>query len=350
MKLLQDFWTWVIAKFAKQAPEFIGPPKPRRKYTRRKKTITSLLGNIGNEFSDLTKAHQVYKNCRGEFPSHLLKIGATVSDSEQALFDMGGTVTSDKRPTWCFYSFASGEHGELRYMALEKIHTKNPFVQPLKGGTLYKVIFCWKVDKHVWSSCYVHIKDSGKVEMVNEKLSLPVRLPNGSVYSKRFWGVHEIFTEDNEQMIRGCVSSCLNYGSHIENSWVISVRKSGKRLNFVIPREDAKHYFSDRETEVVSGKKKTKIMHFVEGHHRKTKSGETWIRPHIRGERQFVWNGYHCNIKAPEFGGKTYRDLLAAGKEAPKGESAGLDGWDVGKIVLAKQDEIQQNAFSEYSK
>lgn len=348
MRIFNDFWKWLTGFFKTEPKEGSKPTRvkqKRRKYVQRKKNISSLLGNLNHEFKELNASHAVFKSCRMDFPSHLMKMGPTVCDSLSSE-KVGDRVLTDKRPTWIFFAL-SGDNGTdsipIKYIGLEKISKPSPYVEPTKN-TVYRAYFCWKADgKHMWVSCYASISDSGEIRVLREMLSEQVRLPNGRGYSKRYWSTPRFF--DDHNMIKECISSAFAFCARKERYWVISVKKQGKRMNFAIPREDTKHYFSDRDTVVMSGKKRTKILHYVEGHERNTKNGTVWVRPHIRGERSFSWNDYECNIKAPDFGGFEVGSFDVGGSQE---EDATIEAWDVAKVMLKGQDEVQDNAFSRY--
>lgn len=351
MRIFNNFWQW-LSGFFKDEETPVRIPVKRKKYTRRKKTIKSLLENMEDSFKELKSAHAVYKSCRGDFPSHLLKMGPTICDSIKGE-EVSETVKTSKRPTWLFFGLStdesqSGENVLMKYIGLEKIARPGAYVQPSRNA-VYRVYACWKLDgKHYWVSCHAAISNSGQITLLREMLGERLSLPNGGSYVKRYWDTPKIFDNDNGSRIKTVISAAFAFCARKENYWVISVKKEGKRMNFAIPREETKHYFSDRDTVVSNGKKRTKIMHYVEGHHRATSAGTTWVRPHIRGERQFVWNGYQCNIKAPEFGGKEAGAFDVGGSAPEEINGKCLDQWETAKTVLRAQDNVQENAFSNY--
>lgn len=68
------------------------------------------------------------------------------------------------------------------------------------------------------------------------------------------------------------------------------------RASFGVDIKRMPYFFKDRK---INTNKKKKIFHIVRAHLRATKNGETPIRLHFRGARQFEWNKYKINISVP---------------------------------------------------
>jgi hypothetical protein len=73
--------------------------------------------------------------------------------------------------------------------------------------------------------------------------------------------------------------------------------KSGMKLVFCVPMHAWKDFFRVRAA--APGDLRRRMFHFVTGHSRDLKSGQSVVRVHTRGQRQFVWNGYEMTIVLP---------------------------------------------------
>ena len=84
--------------------------------------------------------------------------------------------------------------------------------------------------------------------------------------------------------------------------WNVSVHKGQDRVTFGVEQENTKTYFANREKMVLASDGKAKrIIHYVREHERVTPTKVTMVKEHIRGIREFNWNGYHCVVTAPKF-------------------------------------------------
>jgi hypothetical protein len=70
---------------------------------------------------------------------------------------------------------------------------------------------------------------------------------------------------------------------------------------FAIARNDGKRFFRQRDSDRATDGKRKRILHYVEGHARRTAHGVQNVRPHYRGDRHFQWHGYNVRVSGLGF-------------------------------------------------
>lgn len=99
----------------------------------------------------------------------------------------------------------------------------------------------------------------------------------------------------------GCMAFlvAMNAWASRDTGWIVVASKKRRKIVFRVPEADTPRWFKDRITVVTPGGRKRPIIHQVVAHERKTKKGVTYVRPHIRGERKFVWEGAKVSVIVP---------------------------------------------------
>jgi hypothetical protein len=110
-------------------------------------------------------------------------------------------------------------------------------------------------------------------------------------------------TIDEPREKSGCMAFlfAMNAWASRDTGWLVVASKKRRKIVFRVPEADTPRWFKDRITVVTSGGRKRPIIHQVVAHARKTKKGVTYVRPHIRGERKFVWDGAKISVVVPGF-------------------------------------------------
>lgn len=99
----------------------------------------------------------------------------------------------------------------------------------------------------------------------------------------------------------GCMAFliAMNAWASRDTGWIVVASKKRRKIVFRVPEADTPRWFKDRITVVTPGGRKRPIIHQVVAHARKTKKGVAYVRPHIRGERKFVWDGAKISVIVP---------------------------------------------------
>ena len=340
-----------------------------KKYKKgRKKTIKQTLNNLDDNFEVLRRATIKRSwTCKKEI-NGLKKIGAFVPYDEMMFSNAQLSGKSDcvinykkhkKYPAQMFVStkYQCGEKDEYdEYSAFPHFlyaikNQELPWnVEPTKD-VIYNVGVCMPVQKtkeheikNFWTNFYVAIDKKGRVRRLKQILEKQEYIPSiikrskslwyqkisrrGFQSTRKFWDYAEVLPpsknfskEQNHYFHQVLFVACYDFWMERDKMWTVQVRKDDLRMSFCVDARDTKHYFQDREYATNHNGNRKKIIHFVEEHERTTEKGTSIVREHIRGERQFLWNGYHCNVKAPKF-----KNVFS------------MPDFDVGAIVLEKDD------------
>jgi hypothetical protein len=78
--------------------------------------------------------------------------------------------------------------------------------------------------------------------------------------------------------------------------WIVKIGSVGSvRLSLITDPEGAREVFRLRD--IPNGaSRRSALRHWVEHHWRRTRSGSTPVREHLRGTQRFAWNGWDCEI------------------------------------------------------
>ena len=287
-------------------------PKPKRvvRNRGRGKTIKGTLDKLDYHFdllraSDIGQSQTHWQTRRG-----LKKMGPYVPPPGIELNN--NKIHHDKRPAIIFTApFERAIHEEDKaagwlppsFLYAVKLRRIPPGTQVAKiEGVPYEIGACVTIPgmKNCWLIYYAVIDKEGYAHPLRSKESIVRTLPNKDQYTSHQWAYGQIGEhgyDDPEAWVRFMVHEIFNYWQAKRSMWAISVKKANRRMNFSIEARDTKHYFKDRvRVETPSGRAKP-IIHYVEGF---TRNNGQQVMPHIRGLRQFKWNGYSVNVLNPE--------------------------------------------------
>jgi len=90
----------------------------------------------------------------------------------------------------------------------------------------------------------------------------------------------------------------MNEWSAQDLGWHVIAKRGRRQITVRIPEMETPRWFQSRVKVKVNGRSRP-ILHPVTAHRRKTKRGHTFVRPHLRGEREFEWGSMHVSIRVP---------------------------------------------------
>jgi hypothetical protein len=92
-------------------------------------------------------------------------------------------------------------------------------------------------------------------------------------------------------------SAVANFSQTREFGMTVTVEKNKRSAAFSVDLLRTPYFFSGREKTVTENGKTKPIIHLVRGHWRTLSGGEKkFVKPHFRGTRRFVWNGYNVRV------------------------------------------------------
>ncbi len=115
--------------------------------------------------------------------------------------------------------------------------------------------------------------------------------------------------------------------------WQVRMSKGRRILTFPIPNNDARHWFRKRLTVTTESGRRRKILHEVVAHKRTTAKGETNVRTHLRGERQFIWNGCHTKILISPHDSKMLSSFTGEATD-----NGGISMYEAGRVLTTADD------------
>lgn len=219
------------------------------------------------------------------------------------------------------------------------------FIKQKEGDAYYKYGHSYVIDgKNYYFCMYASIDPSGRIticdELRVENTTIPIKRgvkKHGRTvsFSQKRWDVASMLRnedrsiEETRIVEKNILANILRWWSNREDRWNVIVKKNGERVTFSIDQSLSKDYFADRNVCINSSTgKPMKIVHYVNGHDRVINGKTIKVAEHIRGLREFDWNGYHCLVTAPKFTGHTssFCDIKAEDLDASE---------DIGKKYIA---------------
>lgn len=330
-----------ISKAAAPAPR--KPSRPKRRRNAIPETLAELLEHISIFFEQLKFPDAKHSWLPKDDRKGLRKIGIHVANpwlfryvDEEPLIDVSKPLPAIlcigiPRPRDIQ---KQDEKNDLVYESIMfaiKMRRLPSGVTPHRGQP-YMWGYAAQVDgEMVWLYALLTINEkTGRIYFCDEQRAIDVRIPiKNNADRSRFGGARVIsvrnwqksvllidkFTRSSEgvlvaesekESIHWAKLMLMNgfawWGSR-EQRWSVSISFDDNRITFPVERENTKHYFADRDKSVKTPSGATKkIVHYVVTHDRRLASGKTvTIKEHIRGLREFDWNGYHCLVTAPKF-------------------------------------------------
>lgn len=362
MRLLFDRIYGYILSF------FITPPiqKKRRKYTKgRAKTIRKTLDGLDENFRELTRASDSASFFSKGVVRNMKKLGPYIPPNDIWGVDRIPQIDPHKvYPSEMFvatnlgnkHKYKDDEQASPNFLYAQRLKKAPHWVEPTKD-TIYLVGLCWPVgegSKNFWVYYYIAVDTGGNMRRLLWQKERYIPTNNGNSrargYTQKYWERPDIFEDgekDRESLHITILALCMDFWNSRNKMWNVIVKKNGVRMTFCIDTRDTKHYFKERELVTTKTGARKKIIHFVEEHNRKTTRGETMVREHIRGERQFNWKGYRCNVKAPRFPGITMDSFTVEGTQLDPCESSKgyINADKLSAILTERLDERQNDVY-----
>ena len=335
----------------------------------RLKTIKETLSNLNNNFTELTRATAPESCIDKSIVKGMKKLGPYVPPADMEIDVSCGNIDPKRSyPSQVFvctnqfndFSRKIGDHDKLHpnFLYAERLKKSPHWVEPTKR-TVFSIAICWPIgkgNKSFWTYYYVGVNKEGGVKTLKwqQEKRIIINKKNSrsrSCYTKKVWEKPETFNAsnpgiDSDSLHVGVFCACMRFWETRNKMWNILVKKNDVRMTFCVDARDTKNYFKDRELITTEAGARKKIIHFVEGHERKTKTGIVAVREHIRGERQFNWNNYWCNVKSPKFLGMTMDDFNVDGEQDDQ-LNDGMIGQDkLAAYLTPLLDEKQANVYS----
>ncbi len=284
----------------------------------------------------------------------LKKLGTYVPNKFELSYpDLPSVPPGTAKPTIASAYFLSKKHdndGKIhpRFVFAIK-QPRMPHSVEAVAGVPYKFGMCFEMSqddkgkaispKLFWAWCWIVITEGGVLKIPKELRQVQaeilhhknrIRGCKSSTVFNRAWSLPVLAQAEpgEDQSIREKTMTCifrqlLIWWGGRDQQWSVGVRKNGHRVTFSIDPRHTSAYFADRDIVVnVEGKPK-KIIHFVREH---TRSNGSHVKSHVRGLREFDWNGYHCTVTAPKLNG-----FLTAGFDITPVE---VERTDIGQDVI----------------
>jgi len=317
--------------------EAMEKPKQKRQKSRLPETLSELLDNLEATFKHWTLPHSSMSWISKWEVRGLRKLGAYVVNADVNAWLDAAKVGSEFCfiPTECLEKFPSlmlfgfpgtttPEFSTLRFAYAIKQEKPHKDVEQLRGvNYLFGFAFAFgrKEEKLTWLVSHVVIDPStGKVTCCAERGPKQNIIPCRSPADRKRYGSHRVITtqtwhkpkmaavaewknsdnteETKTRAIAITFRECFRLWIDRKNQWSVSVTKNDDRVTFAVPTRSTAAYFKNRDKIVNDNGSTKRIIHYVQEH---TRSTGAFVKAHIRGLREFNWNGYHCLVTSPEF-------------------------------------------------
>lgn len=358
--MLQKLKDFLFSLFRKQPPGKAEPsaeikpqePKPKRKYNKQKsKDFGELLDNLQITFDSLKLPVLSGSWLEKDSIIGLKKIGAHVPNPWEVKFtkktsDILIDVTRPLPAIMCIsIPNESAEEGKHYPRIMYAIKQKRlPWNVAFKPGAPYIYGAAYEFHGELfWMHMYLTVnKKTGEISTCDELRQINnVIKGNGKTtyYSNKRWAP-PAYLENDDYNIKDMENTCLNLFRAMHEWWVdrdlrwnVVVKKNGERVTFGINDKDTAYYFKNRDKVVSENGVTKRIVHYVREHNRVTNGKETTIKEHIRGLREFNWNGYHCNVISPRLEVKTSAFFETPGNDVEEENEKVVYLSKVGKLL-----------------
>lgn len=275
----------------------------------RQRSLASILENIGTTFENLKRdADSAFSIPVLSKPDRagLLRLGPLVIDGALNLKEPAAfTKENSQLPATFMVAINDGGNavGDLcspDFMFGVKIK-KPPWIVAKQQGQAWMFGMAWRTQsgKLVWGYFYA-FTSAGQVVPAKWLCEKPVNVGQGS-YVRRVWATSSWAEKDADQAVCICMSNAIAAYMRRNESWNVSVTQNGRRATFLIDAKNTAHAFKNREaTAIATDGKRKRIIHVVREHTQDRGDKVVTIPSHIRGIREFDWNGYHCFVTSPD--------------------------------------------------
>lgn len=322
MSMIQAFMRWVRRK---PAPAIKAePPKPKKRRPRREKGhygthfyLGDLLDRLDQTFKDM----RVLKKSDRDAYNVFKRLGATTVSSDMLFAtDLQPHHVKSLPAMACLHIHKEDDYDPdlipMRFLYMFRETSKRSMrkrgLVEIAPGKIFRMGRTFDLDgKAMAGFFFVSVSQDGKVTPLRQEVkhyTLRRRGPTGHLQrecSGVTVGYPFVLQEVADRRFDGDVNAAAREffaivagaASARDAGVTIRVRKRQESAAFAIDMERTPYFFADREKTVNENGQTKRIFHVVRGHMRTTAGGhKKFIKPHFRGIRRFIWNGYVVRI------------------------------------------------------
>jgi hypothetical protein len=306
-----------------EPPPAVAPsPKPKRTQRQRRdrQSMKAILDDLDKTFANLSRDVGNIGHLYPLEPSAmtgLKRIGPLVLDpasarEADAAYEGDGVelpFPSDNAllPATFLVALNRGDDAEPGFYAPDFVfgvkQRKAPWCVARQPGQAWLFGMAWRIGgKLSWEHVFAYTL-GGKVVPATALYNEPVSVAHHGSYVRRAWRTSSWNYDDREspaKVVRVSMARALHCYTERGNKWNVAVTKGGRRATFLIDPKDTAWAFADRNVEALaSDGRRKRIIHFV-GEHTRVRDGKSSVvRAHIRGLRDFEWQGHHVFVTSP---------------------------------------------------
>jgi len=209
---------------------------------------------------------------------------------------------NDGRPDFAILTTTQGnKDSELSYLQttyLEKINSlPKPFKSDVKGR-IYRIAFLDFTNNAIEGMVdYVVIDSKGSLYPVHRYVRTTDRTTGRDLHIKDIPNGSGETCEDNVTI---WATAAIQFYQDRRFLWNVLAKEGIAKATFAVHEEQIKSLFYSRELPMTETGRKRPILHWVNAHQRRMKSGIDFdVEKHLRGSNEFVYNGTKFEIINP---------------------------------------------------
>ena len=358
--MIKRLWNFILSFFRKPVKEEVKlkeevkvvEKKPRKKYTSHKQereNFSDLLDGIENTFENYKLPMETASWLNKDSIIGLKKLGAHIPnpfvvkfDKKDELINLEGMTKFPALMCIGINGQSDGDKVSPTFMFAIK-QTKLPWYAAYHAGIPYEFGMAYPFNgKLFWVRVYLTVsRSTGRIEVCDERRVVSSVIPSKSLHGKHNFGQNVVikstkFTtpalyEDQDFKPEECKIITKNMFRQMfewwisrDERWNVVVKHKGDRLTFGVPNDQTKHYFKDRDKVINENGFSKKIIHYVKEHERVYSEKTKVIKEHIRGLKEFNWNGYQIQVVSPKLQQKTAADFTEPGVDADEDKNTNV--------------------------
>jgi len=358
--MIKRLWNFLLSLFRKKeeikeeikAEIKAVEKKPRKKYTSHKQereNFGDLLDNIEHSFENYKLPREPASWLNKDSIIGLKKLGAHIPNPFEVKWNKNEELIKLEWMTKFPAIMCIGINGENSgrmispsFMFAIK-QTKLPWYVAYHPGIPYEYGLAYPYQgKLFWVRVYLTVnKSTGKIEICDERRVVTSVIPSKSLHGKHNFGQnaqiksvkftipamfedHDFKPEERKIITKNMFRQMFEWWIGRDERWNVVVKHNGDRLTFGVPNDETKYYFKDRDRMVTENGHSRKIIHYVKEHERIYGDKTRVIKEHIRGLREFNWNGYQIQVVSPKYQQKTSANFTDPGMEIEEDEKSNV--------------------------
>ena len=335
--------------------------KPRKKYTSHKQereNFSDLLDGIESTFEGYKLPMESASWLNKDSVIGLKKLGAHVPNPFEVKWDLKDELINlegmTKFPAIMCIGIKSQSNGNKvspTFMFAIK-QTKLPWYAAYHPGIPYEFGMAYPFEgKLFWVRVFLTVsRSTGRIEVCDERRVVSSVIPSKSLHGKHNFGQNAVikstkFTtpalyedqeytaEDSKIITKNMFRQMFEWWIGRDDRWNVVVKYKGDRLTFGVPNDQTKYYFKDRDKVVTENGFTKKIIHYVKEHERVYSEKTKVIKEHIRGLKEFNWNGYQIQVVSPKLQQKTAAGFTEPGIDADEDKTNVIYLSKLGKML-----------------